>query len=148
LLDSSLLEDPAIGFTLEGLIAKIEEKVTARRASVNDDMPVVRTLLQLEIAEDLVELTPRWRVITEAALPPIPTLVIRRPEAILLRTSEPDTKALIFCEASKTEGVGPERQHNVATIDLHGRIRSVRLSIPAVVQLSELRRHASLSNAK
>jgi hypothetical protein len=50
LLDSSLLEDPVIGFAFEGLVAKVEKEMTTRWASVSDDVPVIRTPLQLEIA--------------------------------------------------------------------------------------------------
>ena len=49
----------------------------------------------------------------------------------------------ILGEARELEGIGQERQYDVATIDLHSGVRSVRPGIPTVVQLSELRRHAS-----
>ena len=43
LLDSSLLEDPVIGFAFEGFVAKVEKEMTTRWASISDDVPVIRT---------------------------------------------------------------------------------------------------------
>jgi len=145
-LDSSLVENPVIGFAFEGVVAKVEQEMTAWRESVSDSMPVVRAPVQLEIAGDLVELTPRRCFAAEAALPSIPPFVVRRPKSILSSTREPQAKALILGEARKLERVGEKGQHDVAIIDLHDWVWSVRLRILPLAQLSELSRHASLSN--
>lgn len=67
-------------------------------------------------------------------------------EAIPARIGELETEALILGKAREAEGVGQEGQHDVATIDRHTGVGIVRLGIPAVVQLSEVRRLAHITS--
>jgi hypothetical protein len=41
--------------------------------------------------------------------------------------------------------IGQKRQYDISAIDLHRRVRSVWLGIPAVIQFSELRHHIAVN---
>jgi len=123
-------ETPRFRITLEFLITKIEQEMPLSIRLRANLYPVVRQLLEEEIAAHLVKLTPGGGQFAEPTLTTIPTFVIYGTESIPRAIPEAKLADIFFLELRVKKGVQKKREHNIVLPELHLRVRSIRLGIP------------------
>ncbi|WAC18628.1 hypothetical protein OVA24_15455 [Luteolibacter sp. SL250] len=97
--------------------------------------PITRAVTEPKIATNLKKLAPRMFNIPEAALAPMPSFVIQRPEPVAHAIGKSNLANVIFVVIGELECVHPESQEQVITSPFGTGIWAIRFGIPSSIEL-------------
>ncbi len=96
-------------------------------------MPVIRDLIELEVAPDLIELSPPRSKSAEPTLPEHPSLVIRGTQSIPSCPAEEQADSLVLPEVWELRTVRSELERERIPLNRHLRRWGIGLCVPALI---------------